>query len=713
MAQSQPKDSKPRATEDLARVAREAVVFIRCSDREGDPSGNGSGFIVRADGIVATNSHVIGQGRPFSIQLASGKTYEPKAILGFDRENDLALVQIDAKELPTLPLGNSDELRPGQSVLAVGNPLGLRFSVSEGVVAEKREIDGRSLIQVAMPIEPGNSGSPLIDRQGRAVGVIAIKSLGSVGFAVPVNQLKTLLDRPKPVPIARWLTIGALNRREWSVRLGGEWRQRAGRILAAGPGSGFGGRTLCLSETPPPDGPFEISVQVKLEDESGAAGLAFHSDGGHNHYGFYPTNGSLRLTRFEGPDVWNWTILATKPSEHYRAGEWNTIKVRVDGPKLVCLVNDATVIEATDAGLVAGKIGLVKFRQPGAEFRHFRVGRELPPSQPSAALVGRAAELTKQLSRTAAPDPKVLTALAALGPASPQALRDRAGELEKDAARLRHVAKLVHQRRIEQELQKLFEVKDPDVDLVHAALLLAKLDNEELEIEPYRKLVEGMSAELRSRLGPKPTDAARLDALVKYLFEELGFHGSQLEYYHRANSYLNEVLDDREGIPITLSVVFIELARRIDLPAVGVGVPGHFVVQVNSREGQPSLVDPFHGGKTITRAEAATLAGRPLRDSELAPASKHAVIVRMLHNLLGAAQREQDLPSIARYLDVILTLDTDSAPDHWMRAVLRFQTGQPQGAIEDLDWLIARDPSDVDMAAVRELREILRRNEPR
>ena len=109
---------------------------------------------------------------------------------------------------------------------------------------------------------------------------------------------------------------------------------------------------LCLNQTKFPKLPFEIEVEVQLEDESGAAGLVFNSDGKDKHYGFYPTNGSLRLTRFDGPNVFSWTILDTVQSQAYLPSEWNRIRVRLEeNGRMVCSVNEEVVIDMIDHGL--------------------------------------------------------------------------------------------------------------------------------------------------------------------------------------------------------------------------------------------------------------------------------------------------------------------------------------------------------------------------
>src|SRR5207253_10159584 len=129
-------------------------------------------------------------------------------------------------------------------------------------------------------------------------------------------------------------------------------------------------------------------------------------------------------------------------------------------------------------------------------------------------------------------------------------LRDRARQLETQAAQLKKLAQAVHQQQVLRELADVFQKNAEDADLLHAVLLIARLDNEELDIAPYRKQVEHMAREIAAGLPKDANEAAKRAALTKYLFAEHGFHGSRTDYYNRSNSYLNEVLDDREGLPI-------------------------------------------------------------------------------------------------------------------------------------------------------------------
>ena len=696
----------PLTVEELARVSRDAVVVITSSDRRGEPRGLGSGFVVGADGVIATNFHVIGQRRRFTVRLSDGRTAEPETILATDRGRDLALIQIGIRELKPLELGNVAMLQPGQTVVAIGNPLGLEYSVTRGVVAAvQREFQGRKWIQVAMPIEAGSSGSPLLDLHGRAVGVIGVKMFDSTCLAVPVSDLKSLLAKQRPMPFQRWLTIGALNPAEWRPVFGGQWRQRAGRLIASGMGEGFGGRMLCLYQRPPPEGEFEVEVEVRLEDESGAAGLVFHADGRDKHFGFYPTKGSLRLTRFDGPDVFSWNILETLNTDAYRPGDWNRINVRVTDDSLTCSVNGEIVIHAHDVALQDGSVGLVKFRAPTAEFRRFRMAWTLTPTVTDEILT-RVEELTTELPDTGFPEGETVDALAELGDGGVRALLRKARRLEQQAVTVRQLSDQIHVKQVEKRLLSALDDEEGEIDLLRAGLLVAQLDNADLEVEPYLREIGRMAAEVGERTAGA-SDKEKLLQLIRYFVEEQGFHGSGADYYHRSNSYVNEVIDDREGIPITLSVVFSELARRLDLKVVGVGIPLHFVVMHRPSEGEEMLIDVFDDGKLISREDAEGLSNRRLEDEDFVPAPKRSIIVRMLHNLLGVATSEKDRASMLRYVNVILAIDKDSGADRWVRARLYFQAHDEKRALADLDWLLEHQPPFVPIGDVRSLRALI------
>jgi regulator of sirC expression with transglutaminase-like and TPR domain len=709
-----PAPMEDKAVTELAEQARKSIAVLLYTGRDGKQIGLGTGFVVAAGGLIATNLHVIGEGRTITVRLPDGKSCEATEVHASDRKLDLAIVRVAVKGLTPLPLGDDKALKPGQPLVVLGHPRGLEHSVVAGVLSGRREVDGLAMLQLAIPIEEGNSGGPVLDRQGRVVGVVTMRSAvtNNLGFAVPIGALRPLIDRPNPVPIDQWLTIGALDKAEWQVLFGGRWRQRAGRIIADGIGTGFGGRTVCLSQRKVPAVPFELTVTVKLDDESGAAGLIFGGDGGGRHYGFYPSGGKLRLTRFDGPDVYSWKVLKELPHAAYRPGTWNTLHVRIEKDRALCRVNGQLVTELTDPKFYGSAVGLAKFRQTVAEFKQFQVDKAAGPAVPGPEI--RAA-LEKAITHLPAGKPPATGDLQVLlkHPNEGTALlRDRARALEEQAARLRGAADALHHQRCLEELTRLLKAPDKELDLLRGALLVARLDNEELDIESYLQEVGRMAKQVADKAAPDAAPTDRLATLVRFLFKERGFHGSRTEYYARANSYLNEVIDDREGLPLTLSVLFLELARRLDIPVVGVGLPGHFVVRFEPPGGPAQLIDVFEGGKFITEEDAAKkvldITGEAARPANFDAVSKKAIITRLVRNLVGAAQREKDGPGMLRYLDAILAIDSDAHAERWGRALLRFQAGQRDGARADCDYLLEREPADIDIDRVRDLYRILK-----
>jgi serine protease Do len=709
-----PREQEPaaRTVEELAEQLRPSVVVITVRGRDARREGLGTGFVISKDGLIATSLHVIGEGRPIAVETAGGKKYDVTAVEATDRAHDLALIRLDAKDLPALSLGDSANVKDGQPVVALGNPHGLRYSVVKGVVSGRREIDGQPMIQLAIPVEPGNSGGPVVDLQGRVVGVLTLKSLvtENLGFATAVNSLKPLIARPNPVKMEHWVTIGALDPEEWQSFMGARWRQRAGRIQVEGAGSGFGGRSICVSQRKPPELPYEVSVTVKLNDERGAAGLIFRHDG-ERHYGFYPTGGKLRLTRFEGPDVYSWRILDDISTPHYRPGDWNTIKVRLEKDGLKGYVNGELVLESKDTEWAEGQVGLTKFRDTIAEFKSFRLAKEIPSSHLPTDAAARVLKVVDGMAPGKPVSGELLGKLATQ-PGSTQALRNKARDLETQAAKLRELSNRVHQQRVYDELAKLLDKPEAEIDLIHAALLLSKLDNEELDVEAYRQDVDRMAKKIVAGLPKDADERSRLKALNQYLFEQAGFHGSRNEYYSRSNSYLNEVIDDREGLPITLSVLYIEVGRRIGLNIAGIGLPGHFIVRHLLAKGEGDYLDVFDRGKVLTADEVKERAtgddGEP-QGQFLKPVTKRAIIVRMLHNLLRAAQEDQDADAGLRYLDGIMAVEPSSGPERFMRAALRFSKGMKDEAREDVDYLVDHPSDGVDRRRLMELKRALER----
>lgn len=710
----------PPNVEALAAKLRPSVAIITTAGRDGRRLGVGTGFVVAADGLIATNLHVIGEARPIAVQLADGRKFDVVEVTAHDHHADLALIRIAATDLPALELGDSAAVAPGRPIVAIGNPQGLAHSVVAGLVSANREIDGRSMLQLALPVEQGNSGGPVVDLDGRVLGVLTMKSAvtENLGFAVAVNLLKPLIERPNPVPMTRWLKLGSLDAAQWQIVFGARWRRRAGRIVVDGPGESFGGRALCLAQQNSPAPPFELEVSVKLDDESGAAGLVFAADGAEQHYGFYPSGGQLRLTRFAGPDINSWTILDQRPSAHYRSGDWNRLKVRCSSQQLQCFVNDQLVVEAPGATLSGTRIGLAKFRDTEAQFRDFRVGPQLSSADAAAdpAALQLQAQVDEVARKLAAPDATAPTVdeqnpLLNNAAASARLLRDHARRLNLQATRLEDLAESLHRQSVLRALEKLCAAGQEDFDLARACFWIARLDDADVDPDDYVAELDAMAGEIRRGLPAGADDVARLAALDRYLFEENGYHGSRTEYYTRANSYLSSAIDDREGLPITLCVLYMELARRLDLRVVGLPLPGHFIARHDAADGSQQLIDVFEGARRLTPAEAerrvADATGAPPQAEHFEPAGTRVILVRILRNLLGVSQNERDVPGSLAYLDATLLVSPSEVEPRWMRALLRSQAGRRDEALDDVNWLLEHAENEVNLAPVRQLQQFL------
>ena len=718
-AGNSPAAAMDKTVQELAAHVKKSVVVVTFRGRDGERQGLGAGFIIDPSGLIATNLHVIGEARPISVELHDGRKFDVTAIQATERSQDLAVLKIDADDLPALPLGNSDELQDGQPIVAIGNPVGLERSVVAGVLSGRRDIEGRAMLQIALPIERGNSGGPMLDMQGRVHGLLTLKSLKTenLGFAIPVNALKPLLEKPNPIPMSRWLTIGVLDPEVWTVLPGGRWRQRSGRLFVSGSGGGFGGRALCLSAQAAPAIPYEVAVQVKFEPNDGAAGLVFHADGGDRHYGFYPSSGGVRLSRFDGPIYDDWKVLREVRSPHLNKTGWNELKVRVEKERMLCYLNDVLVFEATDTEYKSGRIGLCKFRQTEAEFKGFRVAETIASSKKqSAELTERVTKAVGELSSATAPL-HAADNLLADGPAGVSLLEQEATKLEQQATRVRRLAAELQLKQTLAEFEKLLSVKeDAKVDLLHAALLISKLDNPELDIDSYVQEVERHARRAQAGLPKEATEQERLAALNRYLFDEQGFHGSRTDYDNRSNSYLNEVLDDREGLPITLSVLYMEVARRMGLNVVGVGMPRHFMARHEPKTGDSQLVDVFERGKLLSKAEARTtfesFNDAPWSEAHLATSPPRAILERMLENLLPTAAAINDAERIYRYLEVLLMLKPDSGWHHLRHGAVCYHTQRWAQARADVEWLETHD-SNIPADEIDGLGRTIERDAPK
>ena len=251
-------------------------------------------------------------------------------------------------------------------------------------------------------------------------------------------------------------------------------------------------------------------------------------------------------------------------------------------------------------------------------------------------------------------------------------------------------------------------VKRPFPNLPHAALLLAKeLAYPELAVEAYLHQLDDLADEAARCVRPHDNTAVRAELLSEFLFKQQGFQGNAAAYDDPRNSYLNDVLDRRLGIPITLSIVYLTIAERLQIPAYGVGLPGHFIVGVEARA-ETLYFDPFHGGGRLSAADCARLVevtighkGAFLPDW-LSFVSSKEILSRMLNNLrllfLQRQEWQQSLAVVQRMLQV------QPGDHHHLRemGVIYYQLGNIHQAATFLEAYLQQEPEAADAETIRQ-----------
>ncbi len=702
-------ESARESTQALVARLKKSLVTIRSVGRAGDELAMGTGFVIDEAGLIATNFHVIGEGRPLRVEFGNRQFLQVKAIEASSRHEDLAILRVDPgkQKLTALPLAQGPILEAGTAVLALGNPLGLKHSVTQGIVSAVREIEGHELIQVAIPIEPGNSGGPLVDLSGTVHGIVNMKSTmkANIGFAIPIAELKELADSPNPILIDRWINMSAFDAKRWNSIMGGDWQERSSVMRVTSGGNGFGGRAVCLSRSAVPPSKFEVAVDVKLDDDSGAAGLVFHSDGSDRHYGFYPSKGKMRLVCFLGANVMSWQIIREVDTVAYRPGEWNRLRIACDGEHIQGFVNESLVVDERHRGLRSGAVGLAAYRGTTAQFRRFEVGESLMERDLANESIDWIAQVAAGKSESPHQELRSLPRLDHEGIELARRLELEAEELDRRAGSLRRMAADAVLLPVIEKIQRSVESDEPN-GLLEGALLIAALDHPDLDVPSYIARVDAMAEEIRSQISESATDADRLAALDKYLFEQNGYRGGHEEYYHPANNHLDRVIDDREGMPITLSVLYMELGRRLGLKLDGVGLPGRFVVRHRGEDER--ILDIFDKAKPLSESDVAMMvmvhSERLVTEDDLRPQRTIEILTRILTNLIGSAKRNGDVESMYRYSEGMVALYPDVPEQRLMRGINRFQTERFDGAVEDLDWVIENPPEGLDVEELIALR---------
>ncbi|HQZ32662.1 MAG TPA: tetratricopeptide repeat protein [Arenimonas sp.] len=255
----------------------------------------------------------------------------------------------------------------------------------------------------------------------------------------------------------------------------------------------------------------------------------------------------------------------------------------------------------------------------------------------------------------------------------------------------------------------LASLGDDELPLLGTALLIARDEYPDLDAASYSAQVDTYATALRPQLERDIDLPARLTAINRYLFEEVGYAGNNAQYDDPRNSYMNVVVDRKLGIPISLAVIQIEVTRRLGMPLDGISFPGHFLVRLPVDDGI-LVLDPYNKGRPVSAEElreraSPHLGGHAPDDQQLlqilAPATHRMILMRMLRNLKGLYLERGDWERVARTADRLLKLSPDTAEALRERGLAYRELGYTKGAREDLARYLQLLPEAEDLDAVR------------
>lgn len=256
------------------------------------------------------------------------------------------------------------------------------------------------------------------------------------------------------------------------------------------------------------------------------------------------------------------------------------------------------------------------------------------------------------------------------------------------------------------------EINQPDeqIDLAKASLCYAQAEYPELDIPKYLKILDGIAKEVTSQLVAESYPLKVIKAINFELFDGMGFQGNQKNYYNPENSFLNRVIATRVGIPITLSVIYLAVAKRLDFPMVGIGMPGHFLIRPDF-EDVGIYVDPFNRGEILFQHDCqqklSQIYQQPvaLDPSWFVPVSNKQILARMLNNLKFIYLHQRKTNKALAAMSGIIQLLPDNAAEIRDRGLLYYQTHRWQEAAVDLEYFLKIAPHNEDVETIKMLLE--------
>ncbi len=253
-----------------------------------------------------------------------------------------------------------------------------------------------------------------------------------------------------------------------------------------------------------------------------------------------------------------------------------------------------------------------------------------------------------------------------------------------------------------QELLDLIGRRPSALELDRAALELAAIEYPDLDSSASMAELDRIAFTIADRATDLSDGECFVETTNRYLFQELKFQGNSADYYHADNSCLNRVLETRTGIPLTLSLIYMEVARRLAKPVVGIGLPGHFVVRYED-EGYSAFIDPYHGGRLLDESGCAQLAQTEnLTRDLLTPVDRRYVVMRMVNNLRQVYFSRREPAKAIVLLDLLIAADPACADEHKQRAVAMLMQHRSADALAGFRKYLELVPEAPDRARIEE-----------
>jgi len=506
-----------------------SIVTLHQVGEHGQIHGMGTGFFIEKN-LIATCYHVVGDSHHIQATLSDNTVIPILGVESADKLLDVAILRTEVCDV--LPLSLTKEKPPiGQPILAIGNPKGLRGSVTPGVISGNRIIDGRDMLQVAVPIEKGNSGGPIVNANGSVFGMLTYKSAltRNLGFAIPSSNIDEIKNNHKYLTIEDWLGVSAISRELWLPTTTNTWQKKHNNLETNCTGESISGRSICWKLNEDLSGSIQSKVWLNFDDQTGGAGLAFKFETDQSEYGVFVSECKLWLVCFETERVKDWKVLANSSAFGWRRNEWNQLAINRKFNQIACSINGVAILSYNlNKQTNLSGLGLLKLGKAHVSFRALRLSEfdDMPSVYDYSEATGNA-DIDDLMQLEDAFKMEVYSS-----------------KLSEDLKKLEIKTKFVKIKKIINDLEKLFS--KPDLDIFEACVLSAHANNPNAPAKLIRAMWHDVLSDILV-LTNKPSSVEDKIALSNQYFSEIlrwnTVANSQVSFSH--NSVI-DVWESRE-----------------------------------------------------------------------------------------------------------------------------------------------------------------------